>query len=44
MYKDIYVGAENVSKVVFSRTRIISEHSEDLAAQGKDIVFYIRRT
>lgn len=38
--RDIYAGAKNLKNVVFSRIRIISEHSKDLAAQGKDIVFF----
>lgn len=38
--RDIFQGAKNIENVVFSRIRIISEHSKDLAAMGKDIVFF----
>lgn len=38
--RDIFSGAKNVKDVVFSRIRIISEHSKDLAAMGRDIVFF----
>lgn len=38
--RDVFKGAKNIENVVFSRIRIISEHSKDLAAQGKDIVFF----